>query len=53
MSDRIEKRGGNWTDDEDKELARRLAQQAEKDRLAQQAAKQKEQLQQSDQGDAQ
>ena len=49
MSDRTEKRGGNWTTGEDEELARQLREQAEKDRLAREAAKEKEKQQQSEQ----
>jgi len=43
MPDRGEQRSGRWNDDEDKELARRLNEQAEKDRLAREALEKKEQ----------
>ncbi len=42
MPDRSEKRSDNWTDKDDRELARLLKEQAEKDRLAQEALKNKE-----------
>ncbi len=47
MSDRTEKRGGNWNDEEAQDLARRLREQAEKDRLAEEARKEKEKNEQT------
>jgi hypothetical protein len=44
--ERVEKRNDHWSDKEDKELAHQLQQQAEKDRRAQEAQKEKEKDQQ-------
>ena len=42
MPDRDEIRGGQWTDEEDQELARQREEQQERDRAAQETVEQKE-----------